>query len=122
MIVFLTKDLFFVPVLQAAGQKCNTTVATIPSMASPKVETLEAASVTTCVIDLSGTAVEEMESTVQQLRAKFTTSRIVAFGPHVQEGRLKAAESAGCDQVLTRGQLNSQILKLMETWATAMAE
>ena len=30
--------------------------------------------------------------------------RVVAFGPHVQQGRLSAARAAGCDAVLSRGQ------------------
>jgi AmiR/NasT family two-component response regulator len=33
--------------------------------------------------------------------------RVVAFGPHVQTERLEAAQSAGCEAVLTRGQISS---------------
>ncbi len=33
--------------------------------------------------------------------------RVVAFGPHVHKARLDAAEAAGCDAVLTRGQISS---------------
>ncbi len=32
---------------------------------------------------------------------------LVAFGPHVQTGKLAAARDAGCDAVLTRGQISS---------------
>lgn len=34
---------------------------------------------------------------------------IIAYGPHVQEASLDAAKSAGCDQVMSRGQLMSRI-------------
>ncbi|MBX3444102.1 MAG: hypothetical protein KF774_16985 [Planctomyces sp.] len=33
--------------------------------------------------------------------------RVVAFGPHVQTQRLEAARAAGCDAVLSRGQVTS---------------
>jgi hypothetical protein len=33
--------------------------------------------------------------------------RAVAFGPHVHTARLDAAKAAGCDAILTRGQISS---------------
>lgn len=33
---------------------------------------------------------------------------VVAFGPHVHESRLAAAQQAGCDAVLARGQFYAQ--------------
>jgi len=33
--------------------------------------------------------------------------RVVAFGPHVHTAKLDAAHEAGCDAVLTRGQISS---------------
>jgi len=34
---------------------------------------------------------------------------LVAFGPHVRTGQLERAKLAGCDLVLTRGQLDQQL-------------
>ena len=34
---------------------------------------------------------------------------IIAYGPHVAEGKLAAAKAAGCDQVLTRGQAHREM-------------
>lgn len=34
---------------------------------------------------------------------------IVAYGPHVHEAKLAAAQAAGCDQVLSRGQFLSSV-------------
>ncbi len=42
------------------------------------------------------------------------TPILVAFGPHVQGGLLERAEQAGCDRVLTRGQLDQQIEPLLD--------
>jgi hypothetical protein len=33
--------------------------------------------------------------------------KVIAFGPHVHEGKLEAAREAGCDAVVTRGQISS---------------
>ena len=38
---------------------------------------------------------------------------IIAFGPHVLDERLAAAEQAGCDQVLSRGQFMAQIQEVL---------
>ncbi len=39
--------------------------------------------------------------------------RIVAFGPHVQVEKLRAARLAGCDQVVTRGQVHRDLRGLL---------
>jgi len=39
--------------------------------------------------------------------------RIIAFGPHVHEARLTAAQAAGCDAVLSRGQFHATMDALL---------
>ena len=36
------------------------------------------------------------------------TPAVVAFGPHVHEGKLAAARQAGCAEVLSRGEMHRQ--------------
>ena len=43
---------------------------------------------------------------------------LVAFGPHVQGSLLERAEQAGCDRVLTRGQMDQQIESLLDELLT----
>jgi DNA-binding NarL/FixJ family response regulator len=43
------------------------------------------------------------------------SARVVAFGPHVMEGTLSAAEAAGADAVLTRGQLVRELARLVRS-------
>ena len=38
---------------------------------------------------------------------------VVTFGPHVHEAKLSAAEEAGCDQVLSRGELNNRMTEVL---------
>ncbi len=118
MIVFLTKDLFFIPVLQSAGDRHGTVVTAILSLDSPKATAIDPGEVTTCVVDLSSTELSELAPLANRLRDTFKQARLVAFGPHVQIERLDGAEDAGFDQVLTRGQLNSQIDRLIENWGS----
>jgi hypothetical protein len=40
--------------------------------------------------------------------------RVVAFGPHVHTAKLEAARAAGCDAVLTRGQISSGAMVIRE--------
>jgi DNA-binding NarL/FixJ family response regulator len=38
---------------------------------------------------------------------------VVAFGPHVHAARLKAAAAAGCDRVVSRGQLSRRLVEIL---------
>lgn len=51
---------------------------------------------------------------VSSLRAlEQPPKHIIAFGPHVQTGRLTHAQEAGCDEVLTRGQFYSRMDEIL---------
>ena len=115
-VLFLTKDLFFIPPLKSALTAGGMELRVAPSVASPKLAELDHEAVAVCVIDLSGLPAAEVGGAVQSLRERFRQAQVVAFGPHVQEQRLEAARQAGCDQVLSRGQLTQQIGRLVESW------
>jgi hypothetical protein len=36
-------------------------------------------------------------------------ARVLAFGPHVHEASLAAARAAGCDEVVTRGEIERRL-------------
>jgi CheY-like chemotaxis protein len=51
---------------------------------------------------------------VPRLRELLAPPRsIIAFGPHVHEEKLSAAQAAECDLVLTRGQFDAQMQSLL---------
>lgn len=60
---------------------------------------------TVVIVDLATTG-STVEAISQQVRQQTPKARLIAFGPHVQTGRLSAARDAGFDLVLTRGQLD----------------
>lgn len=66
------------------------------------------------LVDLSSPDLEVKE-VVAGLRAQLdATAPIIAFGPHVQKARLDAARDAGCDYVLSRGQLDRDIEAILQ--------
>lgn len=105
MILLLTKDLFFLPQVQNVASKLTLEVRCIPSVSSPRIDDIpNPSSVTVCLIDLSSTTNETLAADVLSLRSKFSSAKLIAFGPHVHEARLTHARQLGLDQVLTRGQ------------------
>lgn len=52
-------------------------------------------------------------SCVAQIRALAPQARILAYAAHVLAAKLEEARAAGCDQVLTRGQFNSQLATIL---------
>ena len=60
------------------------------------------------ILDLSMPGLDP-QTVVPKFRGiKNPPGAIVAFGPHVHQQRLDAATQAGCDEVLTRGQMHAQ--------------
>ncbi len=115
-IVLVTKDLFFVPTIRTAAEKMGGALVVALSPDSDKLTSLSAAEVSAWIIDLNSVSLEAIPSVVESLSGQFPQAHKIAFGPHVQGQRLSAAEQAGCQQVLSRGQISSQIDRLMQQW------
>jgi DNA-binding NarL/FixJ family response regulator len=64
---------------------------------------------TLAVLDLNSSAAANSSQLISRLRELSPSLRIVAFGPHVHERALQAAQEAGCDEVLSRGQFFAQL-------------
>ncbi len=90
---------------------------TVPNANSVRLDELTAGEVTACVIDLTSVSIEEIATAAQSLQKRFAPVQLIAFGPHVSEQHLAAAQAAGFDSVLTRGQLNANIDRHMQHWA-----
>ncbi|QDV24690.1 hypothetical protein [Aureliella helgolandensis] len=116
MLLFQTKDLFFVPVVKSAAAAQGLELATVLNCDSPKLETLDAALIRICLVDLSSVPVSKIAETAASYRARFPAAQLIGFGPHVQTQRLEAARAAGFDHVLSRGQLDHQLADLLPVW------
>lgn len=110
MLLAVTNDLMATaPIEHAArqlGQACRS--ATTSQLAGLELSELPQL----VVLDL--TATSDISGTVAAIqRVASTETPIVAFGPHVHEATLQAAEDAGCVQVLTRGQFHRDMLAVL---------
>jgi hypothetical protein len=109
-VVFLSGDLIFASRVQGAAEAAGCTfqlAGRLPDAASDEPE------VGWIILDLATRAgiVQEVAAEAPQ---RFPAARLIAYGPHVQVGRLKDAREAGVSEVLTRGQFSSQLPHLFE--------
>ena len=66
------------------------------------------------LLDLAMIASDDVEITIRRCRQLTPPPKtIVAYGPHVHANKLEAARLAGCDQVMTRGQIHSLLPQLL---------
>lgn len=72
----------------------------------------------TCVtlLDLAA-APADVAGVVASLREAAPGAQLLAYGPHVHRQKLDAARAAGCDRVLTRGELHRDAVGLLRSVA-----
>jgi CheY-like chemotaxis protein len=117
-ILLLTGDLVTQSRVEAAAARCGVSLQTVSDSAGllAKYDELPAQLV---VVDLTLPSVD-VSATVTQLKLRRESLlTIIAFGPHVHEARLAAAEQAGCDEVLSRGQFFAQLDAIVARFAAA---
>jgi CheY-like chemotaxis protein len=68
------------------------------------------------ILDLSHPGVDPAEL-VPRLRAINASAPIAAFGPHVHRERLAAAQAAGCDEVISRGQFRAEADEILRRYS-----
>ena len=106
----MTTDLMFGSQMSAAAAQSGSELQTFANV-EMLLQSLRSETTTSWVVlDLTcPSAQKEMAELVQQIRAASASTRVLAFGPHVHESALQAAQSAGCDLVLSRGQFHRQM-------------
>lgn len=106
-LVLLSSDLMISARVEGAARQNGLTVVTAGSHAAA----LDAAAQESCrllLVDLRFPALDIGEL-VRMVREHCEGHLpIVAFGPHVHEANLAAANAAGCDAVVTRGQFDHE--------------
>ena len=110
MIVAIANDLMVTGMFDAIAARHGKPLTTIAPCAVESVNLPQSPRVV--LIDL--TAVADIASLVETLREQFGREcQLVAFAPHVHVERIKAARQAGCDRVVTRGQIESVAEELL---------
>ncbi len=106
--LLLSGDLIFSSRASGAAAGCDSQLAVVAT-AEAACGACASGEVSLVLVDLTLAGLD-VRALVPQLRAVSPgTISIIAYGPHVQEARLRAAREAGCDEVLARGQIDQQI-------------
>ncbi len=115
--LFLTSDLVFASKVAGAALRQSVIVETAltPSalFGKSQEQSAQGQSLDLVIIDLSLPQLD-LRELIDRLRALPNPPRtIVGFAPHVHEAALQAAQQAGCDVVMSRGQFNAQLDELL---------
>ena len=121
MIVLVSKDLFFVPVFKSAARKLHQEVMLVSHVEDEKLERIDPTDVVAVVVDLSAISADGLDEAAHHLGEICPGAVRAAFGSHVHTGRLSLARSAGFEPVLTRGQIDNRLPRLMQEWVQSRA-
>ena len=107
-VVLLTDDLMVASRVEGAARRAGVALVTSSDVAGVASNCSER-QVAQLIVDLSSRSVH-IATIIEQL-GKTMENRppIVAFGPHVHDKLLAAAASAGCEQVVSRGQFFAEL-------------
>jgi len=113
VILLLSSDLMFQSRIsstaRAAGKPC-----VVERSATKMVERVkDPDSVTLVLIDLTLQTVD-LTQDIPLLHESFPNCKIMAYGPHVDVQRLTLAEESGADVVVTRGQMDRDLVAIIQ--------
>jgi CheY-like chemotaxis protein len=108
--LFLSSDLMFTSRLLGAAGTLGIALQTAASPAQLAGKLADDCRLVMIDLALDGL---DLAAAVAAIRTAAPQAQIVAFGAHVNEAALAAAEKAGCDTVLPRGQFNKQYAELL---------
>jgi DNA-binding NarL/FixJ family response regulator len=109
-VVFLTSDLMFSSQVLGATRELGHSLSLAANPADVVAKLAGDCRLVLVDLTLPGLHLEEI---VAAVRKASPDARIVAFGPHVDEQMLVAAQAAGADLVLSRGQFHKQYAELL---------
>jgi two-component system sensor histidine kinase BarA len=117
--LYLTKDLMFSSRVSSAARTAGFDVKVVASAAA-LLDQVAAGHVDVVLVDLQmpGLNLRELAPQLRQLNPP--PGAIVAYGPHVDDDMLAAATEAGCDEVFTRGQFDSQIDQILAKYLSPL--
>jgi DNA-binding NarL/FixJ family response regulator len=112
IVLYLTSDLLFSSRVASAAAQHGIAVVVLSDLAALQVH-LQQDSPRAVILDLEHRAADPA-SVMEHVLASTSRPTVVAYGPHVKQSLLDAAQSARVDLVLSRGQFNSQVANLFQ--------
>jgi CheY-like chemotaxis protein len=117
-VVLLSGDLMGASRVEGAARLSGVEFRVVGSV-DAAIDCCAAQSVSLVMVDLATSGLD-VSALVERLKISSRRApAVVAFGPHVQKAALDAAQEAGCDQVLSRGQFMSQASAIIAHYAAA---
>ena len=117
-VLFFTKDLLFSSRVAGVAQSRQIALSVV-SDADQLLADTSANQVELVLLDLTTPSCDPKQLVPQLRRLARPPKAVVAFGPHVHEAKLAAAEEAGCDQVLSRGEFNNRMTEVLVKYVAA---
>ncbi len=105
-VLFLSGDLMFASRVRSAAERASLAFKAANSLPEEQI-----ASLRFVIVDLS-TRSSLIPGIVEDVKVRYPSASLIAYGPHVQVDHLKAAREAGVPTVLTRGQFDSVLMNL----------
>ncbi len=108
-LVLVSGDLMLGARVEGAARQCGLTMVTAAGHAQAIAASADECRAVLIDLRTPGLDVAELVDALRQQTAHLSARlTIVACGPHVHEQRLDEARRAGCDLVVTRGQLDRE--------------
>ena len=109
-ILYITTDLFFSSRVGSLARDRGLAIEVVaPLAAAQKINT----ELQLVLIDLTQRSLD-VALLVETVREKASSATIIAYGPHVDQAALSAAQDAGCDEVMPRSQFDQQLVSILE--------
>lgn len=110
-VLLVCGDLFFSTQLRSAAEQAGwRPLMELSARSAAARAAAESAGAVVVDLELAGLEISDL---VTALGAPGARPAVIAFGPHVQERRLEAAAHAGCDHVLSRGQISATLTQVL---------
>lgn len=114
MILLLTSDLMFQSRIGAAVTASGNTMMVARDAESLISRVTEPNAVRLILIDLTLVSLD-LATAIPTLKSSFIDSVVLAYGPHVDVERLELADRSGADRVITRGQMDRDLVAIIAT-------
>ncbi len=115
--LYLTGDLLFSSQVTGAAARADVDLRVLGS-AEAVLATCAGESIAVVILDLTTPGLSVTDFALQLKRLPQPPT-IVAYAPHVHAETLAAAQAAGCDVVLTRGQFHAQMENILRQYRGA---
>lgn len=113
-VLLISTDLMVASMLQGPADAAGLELVTArPASVAERADS----STTVALIDLASPMLDVLQL-VEDLREAAPAAQLIAFGPHVHVDKLELARQAGCDRVMSRGELHAKAHALMAEFAS----